>query len=643
MAMMMNASLSKTPRRYGKVVKLSQLPGRIGSTHSFNTQYGLLILEIQQSIYSLLLASVQKILHDINSADFKLAPHAPTPGPLLNPPGVWDSASKSALEADYRTPQQISLSSLIQLIDGRRLAANDHICSLREDPGYFLEQLREFRMHNFLGNSRKPRAWHLVGQQMFINALDYHHAWTWLAKLVKDMRPIDVQLRASIKKGTRLAKEDEMQWAKFAECIAFIIRKPMQNFEIMFPKSSGLRHALEPAHTHGCLEDCMPGAETGWALRAGCSPAEHRAVRMFRTLAGLDNFSLELHGLRPLVQEAHHMLEHDTEVGRLIDNWLLTDFVDLAVLTDLQYRIKMFQPYSKSWNAAEVQESQTVRDHVRSHYTQSFVLEHAVEFSSLWTQKLCDPTDGKFYYPIDKRRTAETVRELQSAEAALKRYWKQMDEGMEARCVDVDILLKDVLSTDSSMYTTPDWRAEEAVDLPSPKKCTAENYTPERSLTPQVGNENKKTEISSAEKIKQKTHGKAHEGVEPSAPAPPPTADDDGDQPPPFTIPRRSFKVMSALLPSPSNISDAPREVSWDEFLYTMNTIGLVPEKLYGSVWIFKPLPPGEGLVDLKRSIQFHEPMNVRRGNKIDFLQVRRLGDRLKRAFGWHGDTFVCA
>ena len=100
---------------------------------------------------------------------------------------------------------------------------------------------------------------------------------------------------------------------------------------------------------------------------------------------------------------------------------------------------------------------------------------------------------------------------------------------------------------------------------------------------------------------------------------------------------------MSVLLPSPSNISQAPRGVSWDEFLHAMSTIGLVPEKLYGSVWIFKPLPPGEGLIDLKRSIQFHEPKDVRRRNKIDLKMARSLGDRLKRAFGWNGDTFVCA
>ena len=567
------------------------------------------------------------------------------PAPLVNPTGVWDSASKSALEADYRTPQETSLSSLSTLIDGRRLAANDHICSLREDPGYFLEQLREWREHNFTGNSTKPQAWGNVAAQVFTNALDAHHSWTWIANLVQSMRPIDVQIQASIKKGTRLTKQDEMQWVKLAESIAFMIRKPMQNFEIMFPKSSGLRNALEVPHTHKtCLQDCMPGSEYGWALKAGCSLAEHRVVRMFRTLAGLDEFSLGLHGLRPLVQEAHHMLEHDTEAIQLIDNWLLTDFVDLAVLADLQYRIKMFQPYCKSWIAADVDQSPWVDRHIKIHYHQGLMIERAVELSSMWTQWLGNPTDGRFYYPSDKRRTAETVRKLQKAEAALKLYWENLDEGMGYRGVDVAVFLKDVLNTDPSTYTTRDWEEEEVTHLPSPKtRFTSESHVPQRSITPQVGNENKKTEISSAEKIKRKTHGKAQGGSEPSAPAPPAAAEDEDKPRQLISIPRRSFKVMSAFLPSPVTVSQSPREVSWEEFLHAMNTIGLVPEKLYGSVWIFKPLPPGEGLVDLKRSIQFHEPKDVRRGNKIDFKQVRRLGDRLKRAFRWNGDTFVCA
>jgi hypothetical protein len=112
----------------------------------------------------------------------------------------------------------------------------------------------------------------------------------------------------------------------------------------------------------------MPGSEFGWALKRGTTNAEHRAVRLFRILAGLDPCSLDLHGLRPLVQEAQHMLEHDTEVSQLIDKWLLTDFVDLAVLADLQYRIKMFQPFCKSWVAAGVVDDFQVDRYMLTHY-----------------------------------------------------------------------------------------------------------------------------------------------------------------------------------------------------------------------------------------------------------------------------------
>lgn len=85
------------------------------------------------------------------------------------------------------------------------------------------------------------------------------------------------------------------------------------------------------------------------------------------------------------------------------------------------------------------------------------------------------------------------------------------------------------------------------------------------------------------------------------------------------------------------------REVSWTEFISTLKTLGLVPEKLYGSAWIFKPLSAGHGIVGADRFIQFREPKLVRRGNRIDVRMVRRFGDRLKRAFMRNGETFACA
>lgn len=438
---------------------------------------------------------------------------------------------------------------------------------------------------------------------------------------------------------------DEYLWIILSESIALMFRTPMQNLEFMFPFSSGLRHAMREPHKYGaCMEVCMAGSEHGWHIKPNSSPAIHRAHRIFHMLAGLDEYGLTLHGLRPLVQEAHYMLEHDTEVSKLIDDWLLTDFSELAVLADLQDRIDQLHPFSKTWNAKDVTEDRKVVQRMDTYLQRSNHIVETVRMASAVTRSLGDPTDGRFNYPSDKRRTAENVRELQSAEAALKTYWAELELGMRCNCMSLEKFLQEHLSTDpGQIHKTDDWKEEPAgvsalTDVPSWKV----NKIATSTVT-HVGNENKKTEISSEEKVKQKTHGKAQDGQEVQPPLPQVAADTTTKVHKPICIPRRSFKVMSALLPSPSTISEAPREVSWDDFISTLNTIGLVPEKLYGSVWIFKPLPEGEGLANVGRSIQFHEPKGVRRGNKIDFTQVRRFGDRLKRAFGWDGETFACA
>lgn len=107
-------------------------------------------------------------------------------------------------------------------------------------------------------------------------------------------------------------------------------------------------------------------------------------------------------------------------------------------------------------------------------------------------------------------------------------------------------------------------------------------------------------------------------------------------------LPKRAYKVFSALLPSSSPQNHQRIEIAWEELLSAMNTIGLQPEKLYGSVWIFKPKGEDECLLELKRSIQFHEPKEVRKGGKIPANMVRVYGRRLKHAYGWEGGMFGC-
>ncbi|KAI3481318.1 hypothetical protein L1887_56416 [Cichorium endivia] len=132
----------QTPKQYGTVTKVAFLPRRIGAVQSYTPIYGLLILEIQQSIYGFLLRCAQAVLHDLNPADYVLAPHKQEPPPPKDSTGSWASISKHTIEAYYRTPHETSLDRMKLLVDSRRLSAEDHVSLLREDPGYFLENLK---------------------------------------------------------------------------------------------------------------------------------------------------------------------------------------------------------------------------------------------------------------------------------------------------------------------------------------------------------------------------------------------------------------------------------------------------------------------------------------------------------------------
>lgn len=107
---------------------------------------------------------------------------------------------------------------------------------------------------------------------------------------------------------------------------------------------------------------------------------------------------------------------------------------------------------------------------------------------------------------------------------------------------------------------------------------------------------------------------------------------------PRLIVPRREtkaspkFKVFRTLFFDPAN-STPPGELAWTDFVHALTRTGFAAEKLYGSVWQFRPT----GL-DVERPIQFHEPHP---GAKMPYVTARRHGRRLNRAYGWGLGMFV--
>ena len=280
-------------------------------------------------------------------------------------------------------------------------------------------------------------------------------------------------------------------------------------------------------------------------------------------------------------------------------------------------------------------------------------LAEICSMTAIMNNILGDPTDGSYDYPATKRSTETNVNQMRFAEDCLDDFWNELESGIEAYTdYNVFQMLERRLFEPRKIYRTPEW-------MPPLEKTTTKKTTQplkERAanvsiplLTPSVS----KTGVSTKPKVKVKTRGVPEPPAVEEGRLSPPVETPDLITAPRTTIkvPKRAYRVLSALLPESKAECHQRIEVAWDEFLQAMNTIGLQPEKLYGSVWIFMPKhtkstsddeKTKKYWVDVQRSIQFHEPKEVRRGSKMPTHYVRTFGRRLKHAYGWEDGMFVC-
>ena len=220
---------------------------------------------------------------------------------------------------------------------------------------------------------------------------------------------------------------------------------------------------------------------------------------------------------------------------------------------------------------------------------------------------LADPSDGKFFYPVDKRRTRENTKAMQQAEKHLDEFWENLDKQLMRRTdLSRHEAFRRLLSAPRILRRTPDWIEPDSAVRPEDCHPVEELCRPFSQLYLELEHRTQST-IDSGNvvlpKAKIKTRGVPLR-TQPSVEGPPALAEQ-GDIPdiqPTFTVDKRALKVFSTLFYKPSRTSQ-PGEVPWNDFLHGMRATGFAVEKLYGSVWQFTP-----STLDVERSIQFHEP-----------------------------------
>lgn len=122
------------------------------SGKQFRPGHGLLVFEAQERLSKFLIHCCLQILHDIPentlTINFPIIPE-----PQLhadNDDTCFESLSVMAATAPYRFPDEIDFDRMEPLLAAKVAAVEDHIWSLREDPGYFVDELlnaKDHRLH----------------------------------------------------------------------------------------------------------------------------------------------------------------------------------------------------------------------------------------------------------------------------------------------------------------------------------------------------------------------------------------------------------------------------------------------------------------------------------------------------------------
>jgi hypothetical protein len=636
----------KSPSTYGEVVSWDDDDmafEMMCSGKAFHPGHGLLVLEIQQRVFRFLVDCCKLILHDIASDDLT-SDRFPIQEPVQLTAETADgfaSLAVMAAEAPYRLPANMDLLRLESLSAAKKGAADDHVWALREDPGYYVDCMLEYKDHllevlkDTRGHShpvfnagREDQLWHKVIKNVVANAHVSLEVWSELFAQVKELRKLQAKHARNISPEKDLPEDYLNALLRFQHYLTQAAKGPKSILKLTVPASPPLRQYFVrmPATNSTSTKIQVAQRET---LKRGT--IQYNLLWLLQQIWE-DDHNLFLMGLTNVVDELERTIQSDKTAKEMLSPFVADTISDLTVISEALRQLKIYHPWASTFENLLVDKEEGIKNEFARNTQEWGLVMAAVEGpNQKKIVRLGEPEGKKFFYPIDKNRKKENVEALRIAEQNLDAFWSAVDQNMRTRIGSKmkDTALGRLLSQSRILQWTPAWTkpdtsAKDKADIVSIAKPLSELYFELEQRTERTID--RRTRVTKPEKTKTKGLSSGTDVGDEALHV----AQD--DQKPSFALDTRALKVFRTLFYTPS-LNATPGEVAWTDFLHAMASTGFDIEKLYGSVWQFKPTKLG-----VERSIQFHEPHP---SGKLRYTTARRFGRRLNRAYGWEGSMFV--
>ncbi|KAK2749625.1 hypothetical protein FQN57_005847 [Myotisia sp. PD_48] len=608
-----------TPRSYGRLIAWAdddRAFDDMTSGWASNPGEALLVFEIQKGTMDFLVKCCYAILHDINPASL-LAPDTPIqpePPTLSREQGEWPTMATMLTEAPYRAPANLDFGHLAAVLQARRSTAEDHIWALREDPGYFLDFVREASEHRLevlpdIYGKQHPHLydnlfWARVFRPVIWRAYVSLLLWDSLAKQAAELRRLKDKYRTVI-------SHDEQLPLEFLRAIILFQHTLTETSKFWLDGLQGI--AASPPLRSGWVR--MPHVNGSTRMSAAHKPSKDADFLLHLIVILLEENQRFLHRLPDIMDELEKFIHKNRDQKERFSRSILDVLSDLGLVAGAIHQVTLYQPWASTFEYVAARNQQHIEQGFLAVLKSQTKLEDSLKDVDLQKLNLPDPLDGRFVYPSHKRRTEQHVASMRRAEQNLDSFWKLIDEFYKSRTgSSFDESFKGLFHSTRVLERTPEWIPPLVAQLEEKSKpADLRNIFYEAMGVLLLATAPEDSSIPTTQKLKDCMN----EGVVP--PKKPLNS--------PIMVGKRAYKVLASLFHSP-DMEAQQNEIPWTDFLSAMSAAGLSPAKLHGSVWQFTPKK-----MELERSIQFHEPHPHR---KIPFNMARRIGRRLYRAYGWH-------
>ncbi|EQL04262.1 hypothetical protein OCS_00012 [Ophiocordyceps sinensis CO18] len=640
-------------KEYGQLLAWDDHPDAFDWMHTrkqFLPGEGLDILEAQERTLAFLVSCCLKILHDIPAETLTTDVFPPQPAPHLKSEKETDgleSLAVMAAEAPYRVPAQLDLGRIEALLRAKLSAAEDHLWSLREDPGYFAERLLEIQEHreemlkDIFGDAhpvfslgRQDIFWARVVSSMMCEAHLELEVYSDLCQQAQVLQELHAKHAVAITSEHDLPEEFLAALLKFRFYLDRAFKGPLNQLKHIVVASPPMRKLFvrePPLDPNSTITQIR--SKSGVKM----NKVELQLIWLLRTLWE-DGRQLFL--VRPplVLDELERLLMAEPPAKELVTAYVAEVIGNLSILSQCLSQLNLYQPWAQSFESNMVEREDGIKrefDELTKPWAKLIKAFRDKNFGR--ASKICDPSNKNLFYPSGKRRTKESAEAMRRAEQKLDDFWAIVDGIIRVECGNLEgTALGRLLSQQRTLQRTPEWVAEP----PSVAKERGQQrnanlnvgciYKPLSTLY--IGLAGSSGGDDALPKTKTKTRGQS------SQESPPTDAEATATETAvlksdSIPVDARALKVFRTLFFNPA-VTSSPGEVSWTDFTYAMTSTGVfAAEKLYGSVWQFQRVDGSD-----QSRIQFHEPHPRA---KIPFVTARRHGRRLNRAYGWAAETFV--